>query len=104
MSSKHHGPKPLRSDEFPDGIPNLTQQDKERLDLANKVYAAACRLQLLCHQLGVHWSVEQPARSIFWLTSFWATVLEVTFRSCMFGGMRPKKASLKQVIWSVCRH
>ena len=70
------------------------------MDLANKVYAAACRLILLCHQLGVHWSVQQPARSIFWLTSFWKTILAVvtpwivTFHSCMFGGMRPKKTSI----------
>eukprot|EP00435_Cladocopium_sp_Y103_P056505 s1613_g19.t1 len=80
-----HGPRPLRSDEHPDGIP---------------VYGAACRLILLCHSLGVHWTVEQPARSIFWLTSFWQSVLAVltpwivTFHSCMYGGMRPKKTTL----------
>ena len=103
MSSKHHGPQPLRSDSFPDGLPKLAPKDRERLDLANKV----CRLILLCHQLGVHWSVQQPARSIFWLTSFWKAILAVvtpwivTFHSCMFGGMRPKKTSI--VTWNACR-
>eukprot|EP00435_Cladocopium_sp_Y103_P066125 s1579_g28.t1 len=100
LGPDQHGPRPLRSDEFPDGLPHLEGKDKERLRLANLVYEAACRLILLCHTLGVHWTVEQPARSIFWLTSFWKTVLAtitpwiVTFHSCMYGGLRPKRTTL----------
>ena len=103
MSSKHHGPKPLRSDEFPDGIPNLTQKDKERLDLANK-------------------SMLQHAGWNFFVISLvctgpWSNLRGASFGLLPFGQrfsrssrrwwshfIAAKKASLKQVVWSVCRH
>jgi hypothetical protein len=93
-------PAPLRNAEHPDGIPNLPAKDAERVAAANRVYAAGCRLIVLCILRGVRWSLEQPARSWFWATSFWQFVLTfaqplyVTFHSCMFGGQRPKKTTI----------
>lgn len=70
------------------------------MDKANRVYEAACRLVLLSIANAVRWPLEQPARSIFWLTKFWQSVLDmvtpifITFQSCMFEGQRPKKTTL----------
>eukprot|EP00435_Cladocopium_sp_Y103_P052871 s482_g16.t1 len=94
------GPKPLRSDDFPEGLPNLSDKEQQRVNQANLVYEAACRLILVCIECKVRWTLEQPQRSLFWLTKFWASVLEVvtpiyvTFQACMFGGQRPKKTTI----------
>ena len=64
------GPEPIRSPEFPDGLPNLRHRDKERVRKANLVDAAACRLILTCHETGTAWTLENPTNSLFWLTSF----------------------------------
>ena len=77
-----------------------SSKDAERVAAANRVYAAGCRLIVLCILRGVRWSLEQPARSWFWATSFWQFVLTfaqplyVTFHACMFGGQRPKKTTI----------
>ena len=94
------GPPPLRSAEFPEGIPGVKPLDQYKLDQANKVYACACRLILLCIMCKVAWSLEQPSRSWFWETKFWKWILQhvtpiyVTFQNCMFGGQRAKKTTL----------
>ncbi len=70
------------------------------MQLANMVYAACCRLIICCIVSGVRWTLEQPHRSLFWLTTFWKQVLQhcqplfVTFHACMHGGQRPKQTTL----------
>lgn len=94
------GPYPLRSPEHPDGLPNLSQRDRERVRKANLVYAAACRIILACHASGTAWTLENPTNSLFWLTSFWRCVMKqtdpwyATFHSCMYGGARAKSTTL----------
>ena len=101
------GPRPLRSDSFPEGIPGLTQAESARVCKANSIYSFACCI-ILCVLLGVHWSIEQPLRSIFWLTKYWRQVLqhvvpyEVIFHSCMFGGMRPKATKIMTSMVQLC--
>eukprot|EP00435_Cladocopium_sp_Y103_P040692 s1782_g11.t1 len=93
-------PAPLRDADHPDGKPDLSARDAKRVAAANAVYAAGCRLIILCIMLGVRWSVEQPSRSWFWATSFWHFVLMhiqpiyVQFQSCMWGGQRPKRTTI----------
>ena len=43
----HKQPQPLRSDEHPDGLPNLSETERIRLDSANKSYEATASLLLL---------------------------------------------------------
>ena len=94
------GPEPMRSPEFPDGLPNLRHRDKERVRKANLVYAAACRLILACHETGTAWTLENPTNSLFWLTSFWRFVMKqtdpfyCTFHACMYGGARAKSTTI----------
>ena len=102
------GPRPLRSDSFPEGMPGLTQAESARVCKANSIYSFECSCIILCVLLGVHWSIEQPLRSIFWLTKYWRQVLqhvvpyEVIFHSCMFGGMRPKATKIMTSMVQVC--
>ena len=90
------GPVPLRSEAHPEGLPNLSQQDQTRVNLANRVYQVCCQLILLFHSLGKDWTLENPFRSLFWFTKFWREVLAITnpfffcFHHCMFGGQRAK--------------
>ena len=94
------GPVPLRSLEEPDGISSLDGVDLLRVLQANQIYETACMFIILCHFHNKHWSLEQPARSLFWQTSFWKAVLRVlqpiyvTFHNCMWGGQRPKQTTL----------
>lgn len=86
-----HAPKPLRSQDFPDGLPELNQPERKQVDLANALYDLASRIILLCDKLHKRWSLEQPARSLFWRTSFWCKVRNqvqvvlVHFDHCMYG-------------------
>ena len=94
------GPRPLRSPEFPQGLPGLTKSEQSRVEAANAVYATACQLILLCHQLNKLWTLEQPTNSLFWLTAFWRTIMEqcdpyfATLHHCMYGGQRAKSTTL----------
>ena len=53
-----NAPAPRRDAEHPDGKPNLGPRDRARVKAANSVYAAGCRLILLCITLGARWSLE----------------------------------------------
>eukprot|EP00435_Cladocopium_sp_Y103_P012524 s4507_g3.t1 len=100
IEGEANAPKPLRSPEFPEGLPNLEPRDQERVDLANKVYSACARLIITCIVLSIRWTLEQPSRSLFWLTKYWRWVLDhcqplfVSFHNCMFGGARPKRTTI----------
>eukprot|EP00435_Cladocopium_sp_Y103_P052298 s2664_g16.t1 len=54
------GPRPLRSESQPEGLDDLTPKERERVQQANKVYEAACRLILLCIECNLRWTLEQP--------------------------------------------
>ena len=66
-------PRPLRSDDHREGLENLTPAERKRVDAANDVYAACCRLIICCIINGIGSDghcMEQPHRSIFWLTKY----------------------------------
>ena len=70
------GPQPLRSEVFPDGLPDLSCRDQERVDKANSSYSATVRLikKLIGHCISV--SIENPKNSFFWKYSDVARLLE----------------------------
>ena len=59
-------PRPLRSDDSPEGLPNLSPKDAERVRLANISYDATMDLIEFLVGLGVSCSVENPTNSLFW--------------------------------------
>ena len=91
-------PVPLRSQVYPDGLPNLHGKDKVRVDAANRLYAFLVKLLTLCHARGLVFCVENPRSSWFWQTSFWKSlVCPTTFtvhQACAYGGQRPKWTAL----------
>ena len=94
------GPQPLRSEVFPDGLPDLSCRDQERVDKANSSYSATVRLikKLIGHGISV--SIENPKNSFFWKYSDVARLLESfgtqhfsIFHHCMHGGKRDKQTA-----------
>ena len=75
------GPAPLRSVEYPWGLPSLRGKD------AFRVLAAFCRF---FSDHDVKWSVENPSRSYMWELGPFIELLDVAafydFDACMHGG------------------
>ena len=93
---KNGGPPPLRSEEFPMGLPGLDANQQLRVDLANAMYVESCKLFSHCVALGILVTLENPRRSLFWLTAPFVQLseqLQIHFsdsQMCMLGGQRPK--------------
>ena len=94
-------PKPLRSDEFPDGLPGLDKLDLHRVTLANELYRFVAETVEKLSAMGIEWTVENPTRSYMWDTSYFRLLSRrkanglvhyerVSFDMCMHGGERPK--------------
>ena len=62
-------PRPLRSNDAPDGLPDLSPTERRRVDLANSFYSWACMAFILCVQRGVLATMEKP-KFIFVLAYF----------------------------------
>ncbi len=90
------GPPPLRSDDFPMGLPGLNPDERCRVQKANELYLHACLLFEACHARGILVTMENPSYSIFWLTDPFVALLNqvelsfTNFQMCMLGGARPK--------------
>ena len=72
----HKQPQPLRSDDHPDGLPNLSDAERNRLDSANRSYEATASLLLRLIGWGVSVSIENPLNSLFWKTSWIENLLQ----------------------------
>ena len=89
-------PKPLRSAQYPYGLPTLNGLDQVRVEAANTLYALVDRLVRLACALKLSISVENPANSWFWslpviqgMTSSVSGCF-TTFDMCVHGGLRAK--------------
>lgn len=84
--------KPLRSDAYPLGLPNLSGWDKQKVELANLAYEATSILVRLAHSLHITCSIENPLNSLFWPTPDIKTFpgYTVVFDHCCHGGTRCK--------------
>ena len=95
-NQKFQLPRPLRSADFPDGLPGLSGRDKLCLERANQLFASLAVVAKEALALGVLTVIENPANSRYWETSFFTQVEEecpghsVLFHSCVHGGLRPK--------------
>ena len=89
---------PLRSDEFPDGLPDLDGIDFDRVLAANSLYELCENVCKLCDKLNIKWVIENPFDSYFWYTT-WISLRHQHFQkfflhNCMYGGPRPKRTGL----------
>eukprot|EP00435_Cladocopium_sp_Y103_P038332 s3870_g10.t1 len=89
-------PKPMRSNEFPHGLPGLSEDDQFRVELANSLFQFACECFALAASLGVLVTLENPRNSYFWLACWLLAVMRKIpvffgdFQVCMLGGNRDK--------------
>ena len=96
-------PVPLRSEEFPAGLPNLSGENLARVKSANQVYNFIAAFMEECHAMGVAWSVENPKRSYMWLMPSFVRLIAMTgahfvvYAACMQGGTRDKQSA-----WLTC--
>lgn len=99
-----YNPPIVRTDKYPNGIPNLSGSLKHRVELANQLYQVTCQLIEFCQQHQVLWSCENPGRSFMWDTTHFAATLkrlehfETTFHHCRYGSGRRKLTKLAHVI------
>ena len=88
-------PRPLRSENRPEGLPNLTSVEQARVTAANAIYAFILNCVHLMHASGKFWIVENPLTSYLWSIPGWAAlvrapgVFSCEFQHCMHGGTRP---------------
>ena len=89
-------PPPLRSNEHPNGFPDLAGRDLLRVNIANKLFSFACRIFAEATKRGILATMENPKNSYFWCTTYflqlWKTVelYCADFQVCMYGGSRDK--------------
>ena len=101
MSKTSHGPPPLRSAAFPNGLPPhmLSPNMLARVRAANRLYLF---MQKLIESLSGDkvWTIENPLRSWLWNTVYFerisklTTVYMIQFDMCMFGGRRLKRTGV----------
>ncbi len=89
-------PQPLRSCDWPEGLPNLNDLDSRRVDIANSLFEFSCDLFKSAARRGLLVSMENPKNSYFWITKWVISLMcEVSlfgtdFQVCMLGGDRDK--------------
>ena len=101
MSKTSHGPPPLRSAAFPNGLPPhmLSPNMLARVRAANRLYLF---MQKLIESLSPDqvWTIENPWRSWLWNTVYFERISKMTqvymiqFDMCMFGGRRLKRTGV----------
>ena len=87
-------PPILRTDSFPDGLPELSGQLKARVQAENNLYAVTADLAETCLQAGVLLCIENPARGFLWQTSAMSAfgqrpeLTSTLFHQCEYGSSR----------------
>ena len=100
LNKRVHGPPPLRSLKWPNGLPNVRGTNLLRLRAANRLYSFMSKLILQLDGAGITWTVENPWTSLLWNTSYWqevdkhTNVCYVELHNCMFGGQRLKRTCI----------
>ena len=61
-------PQPLRSEDFPMGMPHIAGLDLYKVEQANLLYEATKRIAMLAISLNIRVSIENPTNSLFWKT------------------------------------
>ena len=100
-------PRPLRSEQYPHGIPGLTEEENKRVDAANRIYSRMSKFLILCSQHQIHRSIENPARSLLWLTDWLQPLIALgafyNFTACAWGSTRPTKKAFLSTLPDMCR-
>lgn len=114
-------PKPLRSLEYPRGIPSelarLKKKDKDRLDLDTRMADLSAEKAMAAAERGDGFSLEHPLNSIAWSLESWTKLasrsdcIAIPYSTCMFEGSERRKMQqlltnvkpLAELIGKVCK-
>lgn len=92
------GPQPLRSDEFPNGLRNLSWLNRAKVSSANKVYHFLSSVILEAVSRNLIVCIENPRRSLYWRTSYFRDLRKhlhfTAHQACCYGSQRPKWTAL----------
>ena len=98
MPHNAHAPRPLRTEQEPDGIKGLTSSELTRVLSANCLYDLLADCILTTVKRNIAHVVENPPSSLFWKTRGWSRVKHLfqytAFSACAYGGRRPKVTAL----------
>ena len=98
-------PPPLRSEEYPAGLPDLRGQNLVRVELANACYETAASVFRHAHRRQVFAFIENPQNSYMWLVPCVAELFQlegVYFTvSCAHARGHPRQAN--GVVTQLCR-
>ena len=90
----------MRSAEFPDGLPGLSDEHQHQVFLGNLFRDRSCEACFALALLGFHFSIENPLGSLIWETSKirdlvkWTRSLFVDLDQCFFGAPSKKPTRL----------
>ena len=97
MADGSPGPQPLRDFSFLHGLPDLSDQDRLKVEAANALYKWADSFIQLLDKLGIAWTVENPGNSWLWELPEMAFALSrgafVHLHPCAYGGTRKKNTA-----------
>ena len=89
-------PRPLRSMEYPMGLPDLGPIERKRVEIANELFRYTCQLFAFCVKRGVLATMENPRGSYLWMIPFLVELQRIyplfatDFQACMYGSERDK--------------
>ena len=98
--SSPSAPRPLRTDDYPLGLPTLSGSDAARVALANELFQFSCEVFRSAADRGILVTMENPRNSYLWQTPYvldlqrHVPTAKADFQVCMFGGSRDKWTSI----------
>ena len=99
-----YNPPPLRSTQYPDGLPTLKGTSYQKVCTANQLYALCSQIMEWATANGIIASIENPLRSHAWKTTHMNKHLagiqlySVEFHHCRYGASRRKRTKI------LCNH
>ena len=102
-------PPPLRSEDYPTGLPDLGGQNLVRVELANACYETAANVFRHAHGSQVFAFIENPKNSYMWMVPCIAALFQLdgvyftVFHACMRGGTRDKQTALLHNCAELCK-
>ena len=97
-----NGPKPLRSEAYPYGLPGLEGLDLTRVEIANVIYAHVHEILLVAESCDCLCLVENPKESLYYFLDEPIHLLErgwvdVIFQHCRWTHTRPMRAKWTRI-------
>ena len=92
---------PIRSSEFPEGVPELNSANRSKVSHGNLILQGALSFFSICRRHGVPFIWENPRTSFMWLcprvraTERWAGVEDVFLDQCQYGSKWKKSTTLR---------